>query len=86
MARVDPPIPSDDAALLSGLKAPVRAARLTAAAAVNRELVQLYWSIGRDILERPARGGWGAKVLDRLGVDLRPVPGHDRPFAPKQHW
>lgn len=39
--------------------------------AVNAELVSLYWHIGRDILQRQAAQGWGSKVIDRLGRDLR---------------
>jgi predicted nuclease of restriction endonuclease-like (RecB) superfamily len=38
---------------------------------VNRELVLLYWQIGRDILARQAAQGWGAKVIERLAHDLR---------------
>jgi predicted nuclease of restriction endonuclease-like (RecB) superfamily len=38
---------------------------------VNRELVLLYWQIGRDILARQAEQGWGAKVIERLAHDLR---------------
>jgi hypothetical protein len=38
--------------------------------AVNREMVLLYWQIGRDILQRQAQEGWGAKVIDRLAADL----------------
>jgi hypothetical protein len=34
--------------------------------AVNRELVLLYWQIGRNILARQAEQGWGAKVIERL--------------------
>jgi predicted nuclease of restriction endonuclease-like (RecB) superfamily len=34
-------------------------------------LVLLYWQIGRDIIVRQAAAGWGAKVIDRLAVDLR---------------
>ena len=56
--------------LLRDLKDRVRAARVQAALAVNRELVLLYWSIGRDILERQDRLGWGAKVIDQLATDL----------------
>jgi predicted nuclease of restriction endonuclease-like (RecB) superfamily len=38
----------------------------------NCELVLLlYWQIGRDILDRQAREGWGAKVIERLAHDLR---------------
>jgi DUF1016 N-terminal domain len=39
--------------------------------AVNQELILLYWSIGSDILVRQATEGWGARVIDRLGEDLR---------------
>lgn len=48
---------------LSDLKTRIRAARTRAALAVNRELILLYWQIGRDILERQEREGWGAKVI-----------------------
>jgi predicted nuclease of restriction endonuclease-like (RecB) superfamily len=39
--------------------------------AVNRELVLLYWQIGRDILHRQTQQGWGAKVIERLSQDLK---------------
>ena len=39
--------------------------------AVNRELVLLYWGIGREILTRQHQEGWGSKVIDRLAKDLR---------------
>jgi predicted nuclease of restriction endonuclease-like (RecB) superfamily len=42
-----------------------------AALAVNRELVLLYWSIGRDILARQGTEGWGTRVIDRLAHDLQ---------------
>jgi len=68
-----PSTPDNDryAALLGELKERIRAARLRAAVAVNQELILLYWSIGRDILVRQATEGWGARVIDRLGDDLR---------------
>jgi predicted nuclease of restriction endonuclease-like (RecB) superfamily len=56
---------------LRDVKARVRAAQVRAALAVNRELVLLYWGIGRDILQRQQEQGWGAKVIDRLSMDLR---------------
>ena len=52
-------------AFLSILKTRVRTAQLRATLAVNRELVLLYWQIGRDILERQQDEGWGAKVIER---------------------
>ena len=44
---------------LKDLKERIRTAQVRAALAVNRELVLLYWSIGRDILARQRDHGWG---------------------------
>ena len=57
--------------LLSTLKSRIRTSQVRAAVAVNRELVLLYWGIGREILTRQQNDGWGAKVIDRLAQDLR---------------
>jgi hypothetical protein len=51
-------VPSGYVELLENLKIRIRGARLQAALAVNRELILLYWDIGRAILERQAREGW----------------------------
>lgn len=63
--------PAGYADWLAELKARIHTAQQRATLAVNRELVLLYWQIGRDILERQARQGWGARVIDRLAHDLR---------------
>ena len=57
--------------LLEELKGRISAARVKAALAVNAELVTLYWSIGKNIIQRQEQEGWGAKVLDRLSNDLK---------------
>ena len=56
---------------LADLKGRIHSAQQRATLAVNRELVLLYWQIGRDILARQAAQGWGARVIDRLAHDLR---------------
>jgi predicted nuclease of restriction endonuclease-like (RecB) superfamily len=43
----------------------------------------LYWQIGRDILERQARESWGAKVIDRLAVDLKRAFPDMKGFSPR---
>jgi predicted nuclease of restriction endonuclease-like (RecB) superfamily len=72
---MNPPIPAPQAdgytALLRDLKERIQTARLRAASTVNQELILLYWSIGRDILARQSAEGWGARVIDRLAIDLR---------------
>jgi predicted nuclease of restriction endonuclease-like (RecB) superfamily len=57
-------------AFVGDLKRKITEARHRASLSVNRELILLYWSIGRDILDRQEREGWGTKVIDRLAVDL----------------
>jgi predicted nuclease of restriction endonuclease-like (RecB) superfamily len=56
---------------LQNLKQRIRTAQVKAVFAVNRELILLYWQIGRGILERQRVAGWGAKVIERIAADLR---------------
>ena len=65
------PLPAEYPAWVSEIKARIHAAQQRAALVVNRELVLLYWQIGRDLLDRQNREGWGAKVIERLAQDLR---------------
>lgn len=69
--------------LLSDLKARIGQARVRAALAVNRELVQLYWHIGHEILTRQDTEGWGTKVIQRLSRDLRAEFPEMRGLSPR---
>ena len=68
---------------LAELKARIHGAQQRAALAVNRELVLLYWQLGRDILDRQALQGWGAKVIERLSQDLRTEFPEMKGFSPR---
>lgn len=68
---------------LAELKGRIGAARQRATLAVNRELVLLYWQIGRDILARQAEQGWGARVIDWLGHDRREAFPGMKGFSPR---
>lgn len=57
--------------LLSGVKSRVQNARIRAGLAANRELILLYWDIGRMVAARQAEEGWGSAVIDRLSADIR---------------
>lgn len=56
---------------LAELTRRVQSARVVAGRAVNRELVTLYWDIGRGIVEKQRIQGWGNAVVEKLGTDLR---------------
>jgi len=68
---------------LHGLKLRIQQAQLKATLAVNRELILLYWQIGRDILERQERAGWGARIVERLAQDLHREFPDVRGFSPR---
>ncbi len=77
------PAPSGYADWLAELKARIHSTQQSATLALNRELVLLYWQIGRDILERQGREGWGTKVVDRLAHDLRVAFPAMKGFSPR---
>jgi predicted nuclease of restriction endonuclease-like (RecB) superfamily len=79
-------LPAGYRELLEDLKTRVRAAQLKAAVAVHRELIQLYWDIGRLIVQRQEQEGWGKSVVERLATDIqRAFPGIQG-FSPVNVW
>ena len=61
---------------LEDIKGRIRSAQARAARAINAELIEVYWQIGREILQRQAgegdrRGRGGPKIVERLSADLR---------------
>ncbi len=58
------------------LRSRVRIARVRASLSLNRNLLELYWSLGRAITLRQEAEGWGSSVIQRVSDDLkRSFPG-----------
>lgn len=53
------------------LKQRIRSSQVKAALTVNAELITLYWSIARDIVDNQREFGWGSKVIEQIAADLR---------------
>lgn len=64
-------IPKDYPVLLNDIKQRVRSAQYEALKAVNKELITLYWDIGRMIVDRQKEEAWGKSVVNHLAKDLR---------------
>jgi predicted nuclease of restriction endonuclease-like (RecB) superfamily len=64
-------LPTEYARLLSDIKARVHSAQLAALRAANKELVALYWDIGKMIVGRKLDAAHGDAVAERLAKDLR---------------
>ncbi len=57
--------------LLSDIKQRIRDAQYQALKAVNKELISLYWDIGKMIVEKQKGETWGKSVVENLAQDLR---------------
>jgi len=72
--------------LFAAIKEHVSKAQVRAHAAVCRELNLLYWQIGRDIVERQKREGWGRSVIEKLASDIQATfPGIEG-FSANNVW
>ena len=68
MAKLE--VPDNYPEFLEKLSERIQIAQVKAGLAVNRELVLLYWQIGRDISERMSAAQWGSKVIEQLSKDI----------------
>ena len=72
--------------LVAEIKERVRSAQYAALRAVNKELVALYWDIGRMIVERQQGRSWGTAVVRTLADDLqKEFPGMSG-FSARNIW
>ena len=56
---------------LEDLKSFIKTAQIKAHLSVNKEMLVLYWQIGKIIINRQEKEGWGTKVTKRLSEDLQ---------------
>ena len=64
----------------------VQSGQLAAFRAVNKELIQLYWDLGKMILERQQANGWGDSVVEMLAKDLRKLFPRMRGLSAANLW
>jgi predicted nuclease of restriction endonuclease-like (RecB) superfamily len=70
------PVPIDQSQYLKFLddvRGRIQHSRIRIAASVNKELIQLYWWIGKQIVEKQEKLGWGKSVVEQLSKDLREI-------------
>ena len=57
-------------AWMDGISRYIDTCRLQSALKVNADMLQMYWHIGNEILNKQKELGWGGKVVDQLSHDL----------------
>ena len=53
------------------LKTLIQRTQIKASISVNRELMSLYWTIGKSISEKVNTANWGSSVVEELSKDLK---------------
>ena len=65
------PLNPDYAAFLAEIQTRIQAAHLVATRGVNREMILLYWDVGKVIAQKQEALGWGQSVVEMLSRDLQ---------------
>src|SRR5258706_5149360 len=52
------------------IKKDIQRSQIKAAIAVNQELILLYWRIGKELIKKIDREGWGSKIITTIASDL----------------
>lgn len=81
MSQIELELPDGYSDAVATLKSLIRDAQHRAQRMVNTAMVELYWNIGRIILERQADQPWGSKVFDQIARDLRAEFPHMKGFS-----
>lgn len=78
--------PNDYNHFLIEIKERIRSAQYEAMKAVNKEMIQLYWDIGKQITEKQQASGWGKAVVETLSNDLQKEFSGIRGFGTTNLW
>ncbi len=57
--------------LLVSLKNKIKQSQIKASLAINTELIELYWELGRNIVEKQTNSEWGSGFIEQLSKDLK---------------
>lgn len=77
---------SDYLSFLNELKNRILSSKISVVKSLNKELILLYWNIGKEITERQKRFGWGKSVVERLSKDLKTEFPNTDGFSARNLW
>ena len=77
---------SEYKSFVEDIKKRVRASQYEALKAVNKELIALYWDIGREITDKQKKLGWGKSVVESLAGDLQKEFPGIKGFSSQNLW
>ena len=57
--------------------------RISVVMKANSSMICLYWTVGKAILEKQEKEGWGTKVIDRMAKDIKEAFPDMSGFSPR---
>lgn len=73
-------------AFVKQIKLDILNARIKASRSVNKELILLYWNIGKKIVQNQNKYGWGESVVENLSKDIKKELGDIAGFSSRNLW
>ncbi len=73
-------------AFVKEIKGKILSAQYEALKSVNKELIQLYWDIGKNIVEKQQQFGWGKSILQTLSAELQKEFIGVKGFSERNLW
>jgi predicted nuclease of restriction endonuclease-like (RecB) superfamily len=71
---------------LASIKSRIREAQYSALKSVNKQLIRLYWDLGKKIVEKQEECSWGKSVVEALAKDLQKEYPGVKGFSSQNLW
>jgi len=71
---------------ITEIKERVRQAQFDALKTVNKQLISLYWDIGKMIVEKQEKFNWGKSIVENLSSDLQKEFPGIKGFSERNIW
>jgi len=79
-------ISNDYKGTLELIKQEIQTARFQVAKSITKEHIELYWKIGKIILEKQNDEGWGKSVVEKISKDLRQDYPKSSGYSARNLW
>lgn len=82
----DPITAADYNQFLNEIKEKIASSRFNAYRGLNRRLIKLYWEIGKNIVDRQEKYGWGKSIVEKLSKDLKQEFPSTKGYSSQNLW
>ena len=71
---------------INEIKSKIYSAKSKAIISINREMIELYFDIGKEIVTKQEKLGWGKKVVEQMSSDLKKEFGEKSGYSTQNLW